>query len=204
MARYAEFTVDTLKVNKIETLDSTVASISGVSATGTANGATVVASEYVWGPFHRTTLTCTATPITVADDAGVAQYGGAGKVYDFPQGLIQCLGAVVTGSITMGATGTFIDAWSGVLGLGSAACSTGATLTGTEADFMASTTVSAATAKVATIDSVSPSVLAPLDGTATAKDLYLNLAIADDATHTAGTGTFTGTIVINWMNVGDN
>lgn len=170
---------------------------------GAKNGSTVSATETA-GLIHKTVITCTATPISVADDAGTAQYGGTGKIYDFPAGLIQCVGAVISGSITMGDTGTFINTWSGVIGLGSAAASTGATLTGTEADFMASNTISAATAKVATIDAVSPSVLAPLDGTATAKDLYLNIAIADDATHTAGTGTFTGTVTILWINVGDN
>lgn len=36
----------------------------------------------------------------------------------------------------------------------------------------------------------------------TAAPVFLNFAIADDATHTAGTGTFTGTITIAWVNVG--
>ena len=35
-----------------------------------------------------------------------------------------------------------------------------------------------------------------LDGTATAKDLFLNLVVDDDASHTSGTGTFTGTVTI--------
>ena len=43
-----------------------------------------------------------------------------------------------------------------------------------------------------------------IDGTATAADLYFNLVVDDDATHTAGTGTITGTVVITWMFVGDN
>lgn len=173
-------------------------------ATGTKNGATVTASE-TFPVLHTTVLTLTATPITVADDAGVAQYGGTGKIYDFPEGLIQVYGAVVSGSITMGATGTFIDAWTGVIALGTAAAGTGSTLTSTEADIMASNSISAATAKVAAIDAVSTNAASPiLDGTATAKDLYLNIAIADDATHTAGTGTFTGTVTITWAKLGDN
>lgn len=171
-------------------------------APGAKNGSTVIAAES--SPvLHTTVLTLTATPVSIADDAGVAQYGGTGKIYDFPEGLLAIHGAVVAGTLTLGTTGTIIDAYTGVMALGSAAASTGATLTGAEADVMASNVVSAATAKVATIDGVS-AAMAVLDGTATAKDLYLNFAIADDASHTAGTGAFTGTVTVIWSKVGDN
>jgi hypothetical protein len=173
-------------------------------APGAKNGSTVTAAESA-PVIHTTTLTLTATPITITDDAGVAQYGGAGKIYDFPAGLIQVLGAVVAGTLTLGTTGTITNTWAGGISLGTATGTTGATLTGTEADIMAENDVAAATAKVATIDGVSANAASPiLDGTATAIDMYLNLVVDDDASHTSGTGTFTGTVTFSWIKLGDN
>ena len=102
---------------------------------GAAAAATVVATEYGDGVLHKTVLTCTALPITIADDEGVAQYGGA-KVYDLPEGLIMTMGAVIDGAVTLGATGTITDTWAGGVALGTATATTGTTLTGTEADIM--------------------------------------------------------------------
>lgn len=169
---------------------------------GAKNGSTVTVVE-TGGGVNVTTLTLTATPITIADDAGVAQYGGAGKVYDFPEGLIMVLGAVAAGSLTLGTTGTIINTFAGGVALGTAAAGTGATLVGTEANIMGENDVAAATSKVATINAQSTAT-AILDGTATAIDAYLNLVVDDDATHTAGTGTFTGTATIVWKKLGDN
>lgn len=175
---------------------------------GAKNGSTVSVVEYGDGITHKTVITCTATPISLSDDAGQAQYGGV-KLYDFPEGVILIEGAVVNGNLTLGATGTFIDAFTGVHALGTATASTGSTLTSTEADIMQSVANATAAAKVAAIKGASVATALTesgarwLDGSATAKDLYLNFAIADDASHTAGTGTFTGTITIHWKNLGD-
>ncbi len=175
---------------------------------GAKNGATVSVVEQGDGVLHKTIITCTATPVSIADDAGVAQYGGTGKLYDFPAGLINTLGAVIDGAVTLGTTGTIINTWAGGIALGTAAATTGATLVSTEADILPEVNVAAATAKVASVDAVSVAAVLTesggrwLDGTATAKDLYLNLVVDDDATHTAGTGTFTGTITVLWANLG--
>lgn len=183
--------------------------LTDLSKFGAKNGSTITCQEYGNGVFNKTVLTCTATPITIADDAGVAQYGGAGKVYDFPEGLILTYGAVINGTVTLGTTGTIINTWAGGVALGTAAATTGATLTGTEADIMPEVDVAAATAKVASVSGVSVATALTesagrcFDGTATAKDMYLNLVVDDDATHTAGTGTFTGTITLLWSLVGD-
>lgn len=181
-----------------------------IAGVGAKNGSTVTVQEYGSGAVRKTVLTCTATPITITDDAGVAQYGGV-KVYDFPAGLICTLGAVVTGSLTAGVTGTIIDNWDGDVALGTATATTGATLTGTEADIMPSVEVSAgASDKIGVVDAVSVATALTesgarwFDGTATAKDMFLNFVIDDDATHTAGTATFTGTISFAWINLGDN
>lgn len=173
------------------------------SGVGAKNGSTVSAVEYGDGLVHKTVLTLTATPVTITDDAGVAQYGGTGKIYDFPDGAISILSAVVTGALTLGTTGTITDTYAGGVALGSATATTGATLTSTEADIMAEADVAAATAKVATIAGASTTAVAPLDGTGTAKDLYLNFVVDDSGTHTSGTGTFTGTVTVVWTSAGD-
>lgn len=170
---------------------------------------TCVATETGDGILRRTVLTCTALPLSLADDAGVAQYGGV-QVYTFPQGLITSLGAMISGSLTLGVTGTFIDAFTGVNALGTVTASTGSSLTSTEATWLQSTANATAATKVAAIDSVSVATALTesggrwVDGTATAAAMFLNFAIADDASHTAGTGTFTGTIEFVWIKIGDN
>lgn len=169
---------------------------------------TVVATEYGDNLLHKTVLTCAAVPITVTDDAGVAQYGGV-KVYTFPEGLIATMGAIISGNLTLGVTGTIIDAFTGVNALGSVTATTGATLVAGEATWLQSTANATASSKVAAISSVSIATQLTetggriFDGTATPAPVFLNFAIADDASHTSGTGTFTGTITILWANVGD-
>ena len=169
---------------------------------------TVVATEYGDNIFHKTVLTCTAVPVSVADDAGVAQYGGV-KVYTFPEGLICTFGAIVSGALTLGTTGTIIDAFTGKNALGSVVATTGATLIAGEATWLQESANATASAKVAAISSVSVATQLTetagrvFDGTATPAPVFLNFAIADDASHTAGSGSFTGTITMLWAKVGD-
>lgn len=173
---------------------------------GAKNGSTVTVVERGNDVLHKTVITCTATPISVADDAGVAQYGGV-KLYDFPAGLIMTLGAVIDGAFT-GYT-SLIDNFDGDVALGTATATTGATLTGTEADIMPSVALTQAVSEVAVCDAVSVATALTesgarwLDGTSTAKDLFLNFVVDDNAAHGAGTATFTGTVTIHWINLGD-
>lgn len=173
-----------------------------------ASHASIQARESSASVIRKTVLHCTATPISIADDAGVAQYGGV-KVYDFPEGLICTLGAVIDGALTLGTTGTIIDTYTGKVALGSATATTGATLTGTEATFLQETAITEAVAKVAVCDAISIATQLTesgarwIDGTGTPVDMFLNFAIADDASHTAGTGSFTGSISFIWMVLGD-
>jgi len=179
--------------------------------TGTpgATSATLIANEY--GTIaKKTVLECNALSISISDDAGVAQYGGV-KVYDFPEGMLMFKGAQLNGTLTAGVTGTVIDNWDGDVALGTVTATTGATLVSTEADFLTSTAVSAgASDKDGVVDAVSIATVLTesgarwMDGTTTAKDMYLNFVIDDDASHDASTATFTGTIVFNWEMLGDN
>lgn len=182
---------------------ATVAELGTVPA---AVAAYVVATETGDNVIHKTVLTCTALPLSIADDAGVAQYGGV-KVYTFPAGLISSQAARVEGNLTLGTTGTIIDAFTGVNALGTVTASTGATLVSTEATWLQSTANATASSKVAAISSVSVATQLTetgarvVDGRATAAPVFLNFAIADDASHTAGTGTFTGTITLLWSKI---
>lgn len=181
------------------------------NADGTKTGSTVSEVEYGKGEvLRKTVLTFTATPVTITDDAAVAQYGGTGLIYTFPEGLICTLGAVVSGSITLGTTGTVINTWAGDIALGTVTATTGATLVGTEANIMPSVAIAAATAKVAAVPAVSVATALTesgarwLDGTTTPVPVFLNLVVDDDATHTSGTGTFTGVVTLLWTQIGDH
>lgn len=189
------------------TLKDATAELEGVGSTPNAN---IVVYEYGDAAARKTVLELNQVTITISDDAGVAQYGGV-QVYDFPQCMLTIKGAQINGTLTAGVTGTIIDNYDGDVALGTVTATTGATLTGTEANILPSTAISAgASDKLAPVDAVPiPTALTEsgarwLDGTATAIDMFLNFVIDDDATHTAGTATFTGTIVFNWETLGDN
>lgn len=185
---------------------STVSSING--GVGTPNGSTVVCKEYGSPLLHKTKLTCTATPISVADDAGVAQYGGV-LLYTFPEGVVVLHGAMIQGSIGV-VSGTIIATFGGVIALGSAAAGTGATLLTTEATWLQSSALTTAVSSVAAIGAAFPvatqiteSGARWYNGTGTAGPVYLNLAITDDATHTAAVLSYTGTVTLLWSLLGD-
>lgn len=173
-----------------------------------AVSSTVEATEYGDRVLHKTLLTCTAVPISITDDAGVAQYGGV-QIYDFPEGLLCSFGAVIDGSLT--ADAPIIDAFDGDVALGTVTATTGATLTGTEANILQSTALTQAVSKVANADAVQIATALTesgarwIDGTTTAVNLFLNFVIDDDAAHTGSmTATFTGTVSILWAILGDN
>lgn len=157
---------------------------------------------------QRTILDFVDLPISFADDADVAQYGGV-KIMTFPEGLIFTKGAIISGDLTLGVTGTFINAFTGVNALGSVTASTGSTLTSTEATYLQSTANATAADKVAAIDSVSVATALTetssrvVNGTSTPAPVFLNFAIADHVSHTAGTGKFTGRVIISWEKIGD-
>jgi len=180
-----------------------------VIGTGSSSTSGVSIFEKGNATVKQTYIECNAVPVTITDDAGVAQYGGV-SVYNFPEGMLFWKGALVSGTLTAGVTGTIIDNWDGDVALGSVTAATGATLVSTEADFVTSTAISAgASDKDGVVSALSIATVLTesgarwMDGTATAKELFLNFVIDDDASHTAGTAAFTGTIVMNWEMLGD-
>jgi len=182
---------------------------------GAKAGATVTGVEYGDGIWHRTTLTLTATPVTLTDDANNGQWGAV-KIYDFPAGVIMFAGGTITGALTAGVTGTFIDNWNGDIGVGtSAATDSTAVIDTAQANIIPSTTLNAGAAdKIGVVEAPNNGAAFPtqvtesnavwLDGTASALDAYLNVDIDDDGTHTSGTGTFTGVVSFVWCYLGDH
>lgn len=154
---------------------------------------------------HRTVIRFVAAPVVLAGSAGNVLYGGIGTgtivpFYTFPTGNISIRGAEIqtigTG-LTCSSAG--LATYASVSAIGTVTAANDATLTGTEANILASTASSAAVAKAAAVKNITLTApAAPLDGTTTAIPAYLNFVIATDAANAAGTCTFTGTVSINW------
>ena len=166
---------------------------------GAAAGTGVTAQHYA-GAVQKTVITLAGTSIATTDNGANGAQGGV-KVYDFPEGSVVILG--VTHNIALAKVGAGIAATATVLSsLGSALVTQNeATLTSTEADIVASNST-VLVAGAGTSKSRSSSVVF-LDGTTTAKDIYLNLNV--DAVGSTATDaiTATGTITVLWANAGD-
>lgn len=169
---------------------------------GAASISTVAATEYGEGNLHKTVLTLTAVPLTLRD----TEQGKGIKIYDFPEGRILILGstgsiAVTTTSIlanTLNASSTL--SW----GVGTTTQANGTVATTEQNILNASTATSSATINVAGTAGTGYGVLAPIDGTGTAIDAYLNIGVPTGTDIDAdATVTVTGTITITWINLGD-
>lgn len=178
-----------------------VANASGALMGGTANGTGVSASAS--SGVTRTVLTFINTPLPLIDTAGVVARCAL-KVFDFPEGYIDIIGATVNLALTKSAAGVNAD-FDGDVALGSVAAAGDATLTGTEANVVPSTATPQAVAGATTAKAISTAGVL-LDGTTTAVDLYLNLLVDDadqDVTTTPTNLIANGTITIVWANLGD-
>ena len=173
---------------------------------GVVAGTGVAVSERGFGYFKTSVFTLTNAAVALTDEAGVIAYGGL-KIYDFPQGYIYMQSAVADLAITKSSAGVNDD-WDGDIALGTVTATNDADLTSTEADIIPKTATPQAAAGATTGDCVSTATEhAILDGTSTAKDLFVNLLV-DDADHNvAGTACnliLNGTITVNWIFMGDN
>jgi hypothetical protein len=162
----------------------------------------VVATEYGDGTFHRTVLTVTGLVVSTVDN-GTAGHAGAVQVYDFPKGYVRIEGGVMKWT-NMVVDGTGLPNNSEIdIGIGSTAAGTDmVSLSGTTQDIVTKDDITFSTLTAATNQTQGNVTVAALDGSATAKDAYINVA-ASAATGTAdGTLTLTGTVVIDWTNLG--
>jgi hypothetical protein len=134
------------------------------------------------------------------------EYQGT-KLFDFPAGRIQILGAIATiaQKTTSVLASTLNASVTGAVAVGSAAASN-VSLTSTMVNIIPSTAFTSS----ATINVAGTAVSAPLgattqlDGTSTAVPVYINTAYATTGDVDAdATQTLTGTITITWINLGE-
>lgn len=151
------------------------------------------------GIVHQTTLTFTLTGANDLDLADGADHGTGIKVYDFPAGSIQILGAtcnaIVTSTNAEGGGATF------PMALGSVVAADDATLTSTEADIIPSIAVAGGATKDFHATLAAPILFANAGGTDL--DLFVNAAITNAVSTGAVTIAVTGTVTITWINLGD-
>lgn len=188
-------------IKKFRTHDLDVAK-SGFGSVPQTLGATCVATETGDALVHQTTLTLTDLAITMRD----TEQGGGVKIYDFPAGRIHFVGA--TGSIAVTTTSAIASTLNaGVTcnwGVGSTTQAS-ATVATTEQDIInVAAFTSSATINVAGATATGVGAATVLDGTTTAVDAFLNLAVAGATDIDANaTVTVDGTVTITWINLGD-
>jgi len=173
-----------------------------------SSSTTIVTYEFGNQASHKTVIKLTASPVVMTNNSGVALYGGIGTgtttaIYTFPRGAIKILGADVRGNLTLTTAGA-LATYASINSLGSVTSANDATLTGTEANILASTSAATAAAKVAALKSFSLVDTVPYDGTMTAMPMFLNFVVANDASNSTGVGTFTGTVTVSWVNLTNN
>jgi hypothetical protein len=156
--------------------------------------------EYGNGVLRQTVFTLSGTVINSTDATTSGSYGSL-QLLDFPEGHLAVLGAVTDfTAITVGAgitaTGALLHS------LGTAAEATGGTLDSTQAEILPSTSLTLV-ASAGAVGGTSTAVLLS-DGTATAKDLFLNFATLDASSTANTTITVTGTITVTWALLGNN
>lgn len=170
----------------------------GAAVVGTANGTTVTAAETA-GLINKTVLTLNVT-INTTDNTTAGSHGSL-KIYDFPQCGLLVLSAVADMTVTVSGNNAANSTVN--IGVGTAAVTPdNEALTSTEQDIcpVGSVVCSSNTGAYGGV------LTTPVgyDGTASAKDAILNIAV--DATGASGNGAVavTGTLTLYWINGGDN
>lgn len=184
--------------------DLTLRDAKTTSGVGAAAGTGVTATEYGTGALHKTVLTLVNTPIVLADNAGVVAYGGL-KIYDFPEGAINVLGATANLAMTKSSAGVNAD-WDGDFGLGTVTANNTNALATTEQNLIPTTATPQAVSGATTAKGQATSAGQIFDGTGTAIDAFLNFLVDDadhDVTGTACNLIANGTVTILWANLGD-
>lgn len=188
--------VRTLSGTDVLSVDSQTSVGVGAKA---GTGVTVV--EYGDDVIHKTVLTLASLSVTMTD-ASTNGCHGTQKLYDFPAGAITVLGAFMN-LTTLAGAGGIADGAALVAGLGTAAVGTNnATLTSTEQDLLSST-AGTLTAGAGTLKKYASPITTTYDGTATAIDAILNIAVPHADSSASDTVTVNGTVILYWINLGD-
>ncbi len=152
-------------------------------------------------PFVQLRFRFDAFRITVTDAAGSGSSGSA-KIFDFNEGVVGLLGSV--SSIAGVAEGTALTTAAGdaayVIAFGSVAANAGdGALTSTEVDWGAATSTITNSGSVGTAVVTITGPLTPMDGTGTAKDIYLNWSGSAATIDATSTIDLTGTFIANFQ-----
>lgn len=189
-------------LNRIRKLNLMVNSLNGVGVAGAAASTSVAVSESGAGAM-KTVLTLSNVSITMTDATTAGSHGSL-KLYDFPQCNLLFLGGTTNLTITAG-VGGITDTAAVVGSVGTTTVGTdNATLTTTEADLIPSTASTLTGGVGATKGKTVTAGVVVFDGTATAKDAWLNFAVPDADSTANDTLVVSGTITLVWSNLGDN
>lgn len=179
--------------------------ISPADTVGVVPAASVSVEEKGSGVIHQTVLTLADLAITMRD----TEQGGGAQIYTFPKGRILFLGGSgqVTTTTTSEIATTLNSGVTGNWGVGTTTQAS-ATLATTEQDlvtvaaFVSSTVIDVAPA--AATASPGPASVTPYAGVSTPTAAFLNLAVAVATDIDAdATTTTSGTITLNWINLGE-
>ncbi len=181
------------------------ASAIGALATAPASG-TVTAVIKRIGHFFSIDFTLTAARITVTDAAGSGSSGSL-KIFTFAAGAILPLGS--RQDYTAFAEGSALTTAAGdaafVMALGSVAANAGdGALTGTEVDIAPATSTITLSGGTGTGTKMGGATSTPIDGTATAVDVYLNWSGTAATIDANSTIDVTGTITVAGIFLGDD
>ena len=174
---------------------------SSIQDAGSASVATVAGTESQT-LINTTVLSLDDVGVSVIYTGGDTNAIGSTKIYDFPEGRILVLGAIVDSFlITSFPTNTMDAADNGDFSFGTAVPDADGVLDGAAIDIIPSTAIDGLT----TTNSAALAASAQFDGTTTAKDLYVNLSIDHGDLTGASTNALTvdGTVTIHWINLGD-
>jgi hypothetical protein len=163
------------------------------------SGTNVTITNTVAG-VNQTVITFAAYAMTITDH-GADGAQGSFKMIDFPEGMIEILGAVGDLSVVCGTTGLSATATYDAA-IGTETCGIdNSTLAGAEQDIVnlvqGDLSTSAADWDLVTV------VSANFDGHTAADDAWLNVAFEQDDCSTNDVATITGTVTITWVNLGD-
>lgn len=181
---------------------SIVGSAPTTVATGLVSGLSVL--EYGMEDIVRKTkfnfvnypLAYVRTSSTVSANSGS---NNPGRIYTFPEGVIQVVGAVANVVLTT----PFATSAGFLASIGTAQAAADATLTSTEANVIASTGTAIASSTGTFVGTPISTYISPLNGSTTPINLYINVATADDTT-ASGNITLNGSVTVTWIAIGDN
>ena len=189
--------------NRVRKLNLMVDATNAAAAAGSSPvNASIATSDSADGMI-KTVITLSGLSVTMTDATTAGSHGSV-KLYDFPEANLFFLGGTTDLVITAGAGG-ITDTAAVVGSIGTTTVGTdNATLTTTEADLIPSTDSTLTGGIGETKGKTLTAGAVVFDGTATAKEAWLNYAVPDAGSTADDTLTVSGTVTLVWSNLGDN